>query len=205
MVWNNFQKKLRIFQVSGRAGEQRFPQLQTLKNYEYYKLFNVVGNNFQKKTTNISSCWLGRRETISPVSNAKKLRIFQAPWCSDWGQGGWDWVRVRRFQDKKIQVDPHPAQIQRKSSTNPAPAPARTSAGPEDWLWRMKSECSLRLSRSPWSSLNSLSLAYSLPYFLIKLPPEKTLISWNWSTLAKNIFYINMTRRNVRNFFFSFL
>ena len=33
---------------------------------------------------------------------------------------------------------------------------------------------------------------------------RKTGISWNWATLAKNVFYIKMIRRNVRNFSFLF-
>ena len=53
-----------------------------------------------------------------------------------------------------------------------------------------------------WSSLNLLSLFSS--FFLDKTTSRKTLISWNWATLAQNIFYIKMTGKNVRIFSFFF-
>ena len=65
------QKKLRIFQANRRktmhfkliivVGEQRFPQLQTLKKLRIFQANRR-----------------GRRATISPAPDAKKLHIFQA-------------------------------------------------------------------------------------------------------------------------------
>ena len=74
--------KKEYFKLLVVVGEQRFPQLQMLKNYEYFdrsflKVPNMVKNNFARleyeKTTNILIVASGRSSTWSENHNFPEL------------------------------------------------------------------------------------------------------------------------------------
>ena len=72
-------------------------------------------------------------------------------------------------------------------------------------LWR----CGRDFLTEVWLNFRGsfkLFLAHSLPFFLDITASRKTLVSWNWATLAKNIFYIKMTKWNlcIFSYLFSF-